>query len=398
MRTILLKQVVATPDPGQGATWQKWPDTNDTDFSELLAKRWEERYQLDGDTLIVIENRLYPVYMPYVTAGELDVSKLPMAPYWIDNTKPPSDAVLRAMELQLIGMANDGCTSLYWHHTTQCFPAVMERIEHLFKLRVMHFFDDCPGSSEIKTFPVAKYFNALVYGMGIFDAVTGQDTGEMYKALGVEHRYLVPLGSSAGFDEALAGPVYIDRSFDAKDKAADIMAGNAPETDLTFVGAGQWMAGWRGQFMQDLFKFDWGRHGLKTRFHGVKCRDGVIGKDHRDPTAIASLYANTLFGVNPQVSSLYNTRLVDLFKAGVIQLVFDPHGELPKLGLVSGKHYLQFDGTVDGLLSVIAVWRSNHVGMADIIERGPEAAAIVESHTTSNALTQLYGDFREVLA
>jgi hypothetical protein len=163
-----IKQLNVIHDPA----WGKWPDTNDDDYSDVLAIRGNRL--VDG---IEVETRIYPAYMAFATAGN---KQLPIDYQWIDNTKLPGQAVLE-QQIEDLKQYGAGCDVIFWDHAKNCYPPVAEYIPQLFKLAILPFADDCPGSSEIKTFPVARYFDALFYQMKVWDFATGERTADKYK-------------------------------------------------------------------------------------------------------------------------------------------------------------------------------------------------------------------------
>jgi len=186
----MIKQVTITDRPA----WGKWPHTQDTDYSDILAQRNILKY---GD--IEVEERFYPAYYPYVKTGILAT---PQPPSVIDNTTPP-DPRVTDQQLQDITQLSKECQVMYWHTAYQCYPCVANHIPSMFPLRIIAFGDDCPGSSEQKMFPIAHNFNALIHAMGVWSMKTGQKVADMYKAMGIARMYQITAGMTTGLSIAM---------------------------------------------------------------------------------------------------------------------------------------------------------------------------------------------------
>lgn len=350
MSVVHVKQVVIT----HRHEWNKWPDTDDTDYGPILAER-KTWYFRRGDVDLRIETRFYPVYSAYVAAG---VRELPITFPWIDNTRPPAESVLAEMRRALGEISADGVTIALWEHTHQCYPSVAEHLPGWFPLRIISFFDDCPGSSDVKTFPVCQWFNALFYGMSVFDFDTGSRTADEYAKRGLHKAYLCPSAMSQGMPEGL-----VDAGFDLDTKLARMHRGELP-IDLLFVGyrAGGQRAKLLGDLVAQRNRFH--AAGLMTRLHGIEMPDGVL--EPRYPShpkgmahPIGPLAIDSLSGLNLPISSLFNCRLLDLWMSGTVQIVFDPWDDLPSQGFVPGEHYLRCDGDVESLFRVLQEMKSH---------------------------------------
>lgn len=376
MKTVRISQVVACHDEA----WGKWPDTQDTDYSDVLAKRWQERY-CDNETEILVDCRYYPVYWPYLVAGTRD---MPIMYPWIDNTKSPTEGVLDAMAACLHSMPAD---SIQWWHAQQCYPFVAACLERDFRFRFLAFGDDCPGSSDIKTFPVAPYFNGILHTMGVWDPADGTKTRDKYRRLGCEP-YLVIGGATNGLEAELER-----MHFSLEDKAQAIEEGKRPPVDFLFVGFAGGMP-WRCRLLADLNSGGVSLGSCTTRLHGVGMRDGVL--EPRLPTsnsgaAIARAYADALYTCNPQQSSLYNTRLIDCMLTGVVQLCMDPWGELADLGLDPFIDYLPFGGQAADIVAAIEGTREASLQLGSMIRRGGHnAARIARMYGPSPVRQRLY--------
>ena len=329
MTVTKIKQLTVDWQP----SWGKWPDTDDKDYTSVLTGRTTTTYERGGDS-IEVEERFLPAYMAFASCGE----ELPITHQWIDNTKLPSQAVIdrQIADLQSFGAE---CDVIHWPHARNCYPEVAKHIPELFKLAILSFADDCPGSSEIKTFPVAQWFDAFYYQMKIWDFATGAVTADKYAEVAPNLKpYFKGQNESAGLIEGIEN-LY----FNPGPKADAIESGYLPVVDFVFLGYRAWH--WRGDFCNSLNGADFGD--LKSALYGQDMRDGMLGNGPGGKCGYeaAKLYSQSLIGVNPQVSSIFNGRLIDLWTCGVVQMVHDPHGELASEGFIEGEHFVSFDGS-----------------------------------------------------
>jgi len=331
--------------------WKKWPTTADIDFTEILRRRYSSTYQF-GDLTLKINYRHYPPHIAYTRIGEH--LRLPNFDQWtIDNTKPPIQAVLNQMVEDLNELGKE-CDLIAWHHGYQCFPYVTKHLPDLFKLRILLFSDDCPGSSEVKTFPVAKHFNALLHNMYVRDYNTGVRTADVYKELGVPYCHLSSWGQSDNLTTYLA-----EHKFSIEEKAEQIRQGSSEYNGLLFIGCDGQMNRARYNFLCDLNRQAdkvAAQIEMPVMLHGKGMRNGIL--EPRQPPAItgytiAPYYMNALFGVNYAISSIFNARFFNLGAAGVVQLIYDKNKELSDFGLEDYIHYVPFNGTIPGMIQAI---------------------------------------------
>ncbi|MBM4370248.1 MAG: glycosyltransferase family 1 protein [Deltaproteobacteria bacterium] len=339
--TLRLSQTIVVHHWG---LWGKWPETADLDFSEILSKRWTEVYDVQG-IRVVFTNRYVPAYYPYVHAGITDVSALPVPPGWIDNRKTPDPRVVDSFLQILADPLTDVIT---WQGPFQCYPEVLRRVRELGCLNIIATGDDCPGSSEAKTFPVAPYADAACVAMLVWDYTSGAMTEAMYKAQGCPRVYPFGSGHVVGLPEAY------DKSGNAvEDKIARVLVGDY-DWDLCFVGYAGGGNPVRSTVISDLNGMPKEQGDLRIALHGVGMRDGELPERGSSPGGpVSRLYQRCLCGVNLQQSGLLNTRFVDLPACGVVQILHDRHQELKPLGFVPGEHYLPFDGTTANLLAIV---------------------------------------------
>jgi len=370
---ITIQQVIVHDDPA----WKLWPGTEDADFSHVCAMRdvAPADYEFDGQKIKVV-SRFYPAYKAFAEAGE----DPPMGYQWIDNNKVPSQRVLDIMLRDLTELSKE-CSVVLWDHARNCYPAVAQKIPELFRLAILPFADDCPGSSENKTFPVAKWFDALYYQMKVWDFNTGVLTANKYAEIAPRLKcYFKGQNETVGLAEGLS-----NTGFNVMDKINNLRRGVYPAVDLAFVGYRAWH--WRRTFLDGLNNADGA--GLVMRLHGTEMKHGEMdGRYAPNPGYhVSKLYSNTLFGPNAQVSSIFNSRLMDLWRCGVVQMVYDPHAELESEGFVPWVHYVPFDGTVDDLLRLVREMKPQRDRLADIME----AAAIkVDQYQTAKSSKAVY--------
>ncbi len=387
VKVIEINQVVAT----HMHEWKKWPDTDDKDYDSVFAIRdtWTFRR---GDIELRLNNRYYPVYSAYPRSGDL---RLPIQFPVINNLCPPSEQVLEQQrrDLRLFGE----CPAIMWDHAHQCFPTVACDLPELFRLRTLSFADDCPGSSDVKTFPVAANFNALRYVMFTWDFANGARTEDEYRKRGIEFLSFSPSDMTGGLQCGLD-----ELGFTIEGKK-DLVRRGAAKPDIAFVGF--FGDGERARLMRGLA----GIHarqkqlGLDLRLYGVNMPDGLL--EPRWPPHVkglgypaAPILASALTGPNVPVSSLFNARLADLWMSGVVQIVRDPWGELPHMGFIDGEDYLSFDGTHDDYMAKFEMMRGDRERAVAMISRGYEKAkAFWAKRNWTEAFADIYFHYLGVL-
>lgn len=376
-----IRQVTVCDDPA----WGCWPASPVSDYTAVNESIHIEHY---GD--ITVDNRILPAYR---CIDETDKT-LPITYPWIDNTRRPSASAMRRM-VALLAEAAETSDVIVWDHAKNCWPEVARAIPGLFKLSILPFADDCPSSTELKTLPVVRHFDAVLHFMDVWCLATGERVADVYRTASPSIRcYHAPSNESPGLMEWIASS-----GFDVSAKAAAIRAGVLPDVPHAFVG--DLGGGWRKELLSGLADV------LKppSAFYGVDQRDGILrGRTVVMPmgdsvpvysptcgSPCAELYARTLFGVNPQASSLFNTRLMDLWRCGVVQLIHDPHGELAGHGWMPWTHYLPFDGTAADALFVMAKAKQDLAALASIIEIG--AATVAAIPRRGAVMHQIYRDW-----
>jgi hypothetical protein len=178
--------------------------------------------------------------------------------------------------------------------------------------------------------------------------------------------------------------------FSIYEKVRCIRDGYLPAIDLCFCGYRAWH--WRGDICEQMNKADWGE--LHTRLHGQNMRDGLLahGPGGACGADVAKLYATSLMGVNPQVSSIYNGRLIDLWTCGAVQLIHDPHKELAEEGFREGEHYIGFDGTITDLIHKAQRIKKDPPLCAELIERAFERMTKYQKRTSETVYAEIYRD------
>lgn len=322
----------------------RWPEGSDRNFAPFHAPQHNFAHTLRDGRSAAWNYRFYDPYSAYVSeglpAGQPQHGRLINNVAWV-----PSTTVLDRMVRDLEQISKK-CSVLWWDAAIQCFPYVAQHLKKLFRLTILSFGDDMPGSSEIKTFPVAPFFDVLLHLMYTWDFQTGQTVPEVYGARGIRDCRFWAWGP---FET-----VYTDAWF--AEKVARIRA-NALPVDIIWLG-GSGISLRRRQLLQNIVSTA-GKN-PKTRFHGNGMRDGWYkGKpsDH---------YGWSIFGLNIAESSFFNGRFADLCMSGTIQLAHDPHGELSRFGFVDGEHFLNFDGTAEGFSRRMAEYRGNSEALAQI--------------------------------
>lgn len=369
--------------------WKKWPDTDDADYSQIRAQVGHRRA---GELSIC--SHVYPVH-----AAFRSVDRSAAGPgCWEFARSCFSEAVIEQQLADLREYAKY-CKVIYWPHARRLHKRVTSELPSLFPLRILRFGDDCPGSSEKKTFPFAEDFNVLVYHMHVWRYDTGERTDAKYASLGVPYRRLSLLGSTTGLQRYLRTD-----QFSVGEKADDLVKkGRYPTLGLVWVGCYTTLNLARKRFMDDMAIVRKQLHtaGLRTKLHGAgyKVGDGLLTPFRVDDGAtIGPLYTNALFGVNFPMSSLFNTRLFDLWLCGTVQLIHDKNNELAGFGAIPFVHYLPFDGTADGAVATMLAWKDRRVGLSKIMRAGEKLALkLMQDYHLTHVLDQMYQDHRELL-
>ena len=372
-----------------GSAWNKWPNTDDTDFSAIRAAVHPAICASSSGDLLQIDRYYYPAYCAYAQAGHLHLpAGLPIG--YIDVRKPPDAKVLRA-QLETIKQYSQTCQSIRWRHGYQCYPEVSKELPGLFPIRILEFGDDCPGSSEHKTFPHAQYFNELIHNMYVWDFETGTRVSDKYIEHGLNSAHFVALCAASGTIAYAA-----EKGLTVEAKADLLRSGNPLPYGLVYVGCSGWLNKYRQAFNTELFqrRAEFHAVGLATRFYGQGGPDGYL--EPRMPPkgsgwTTAPLYWNALLGHNYAISSIFNARLFDLWLSGVGQLIYDKNHELADFGALPDEHYIAYNGTVDDLLRQAVAWSQDRSRLADLIIRGRDKAReIMQTWSHERAFRSIY--------
>ena len=364
--------------------WQLWPTTDLCDWSAVHGKRWHNHYEREGQPPLDFDCRYYDPYSAYIQVQEgLPRGHKEREPRFINNVAcVPTEKVQRRMAADLEALARDGCKVVWWDHAIQCFPLVAARMRELFPLTLLNFADDMPGSSELKTFPSARYFDVLMHSMFLWDFTSGRSVPDVYREQGLGDCRFIPVGPSQSVGASMRdNPAEGEARFATK---LDALGAGACPLGLVYVG-NIGSAPWRSSFVGSLNHYarELDAHGIVTRLHGTAMRDGRWAGD------VATLYAQAAMGVNAQESSIFNQRLFDLWLCGVVQLVHDPHGELARFGFRDGEHFIAFDGTATNLLTTVERWIGRR---ADLVAMAIAARTACLDFLAARTWARAYGD------
>jgi hypothetical protein len=345
--------------------------------AEVESRRRVETFHLDHGEVLEVESRYWSPYWAFDALGE--APPLPFA--HTDNTKQPSQRVMSKQAEELSALGKE-CDVLLWMHAFACYPQVAQQLKSVFKQSLLYFGDDCPGSSEIKTFPVARYFDALVYSMYVWNGDSGERAAARYAKEGLSRSYWYPMVTTVGLDAWVS-----DKSFDA--------LSNAPRSiDLVWVGN----AGFTIKRQLATRQLDRARQmaeDLRIMLYGFAMPHGELeGRTGPAPgRTVANLYSHSLCGANVAESSIFNTRLLDLWAMGVVQIVCDAHGELPEFGFVAGRHYLPWDGSAEHLLDHVRWCKANPAAIERIrLDASTQRRAFATKYNRDAAMTRAYAD------
>lgn len=360
--------------------WHKWPDMQDTDYTEILERRWVERVRI-GKDIIDLENRYYPVFAAQASTGNLS---LPVVYPGIDNTKQLPQSV-KAAQIKLLRKVCQGADYIMWDHGRQCYPWLARLLPKLAAVRLLFNADDCELSSPIRTFPVCKHFNAYMHWMDVYDPTTGQRVREVYAQHGLRNTYHGGSGCTSGLQHTLNS-----MSLDPQDKADRIEQGLQPDIDLVYLGANN-VPGDRRIFLDEIIAQRTSIANLNYRLHGEGMPDGFF-EDTTEPgkTRIADLYWMSLAGINIAHSSLFNMRLWDLWMCGVVQILHDRWGELERAGFYPGVHYLEAE-TPEQIPELLRFLKRDSKTTATIIRAAHKRATeYLASHCAQGTMHRIY--------
>lgn len=391
--------------------WEKkWPDSSDTDYNSVLGKRDSIEYNVDGETVKVIV-RWYPVFRAYAMAG---VSPPLHHPY-INNSINPPQSVMDAMHYDLMCIANDGCKLLFWEHAYQCYPPVAQFLKGMFAHSVLIHCDDAPGSTEIKTLPIARFFDSAIVGNIIWNA-SGEKTKDLYRRMGINDTHYLALSTTGGFMEGLAEQIGLPKKAEEGigiaplrhgfggartgyagvgekpgidlDRRIDQIRRGAYSNDVVFVGG--CMGPHRAKFNTAESAACLASAGIRNRILGIGMRDGPLMP--RDPATlgrtVAKLYLDSFAALNIQFIGLMGTRPFDAWASGTLLVQWDPVGELADLGVVAGIHYAAYDGTIPGLISTIRYYQSHLDETEEILRSGYEISLVLPKENSIPRATE----------
>jgi len=363
MSVIKIRQVIAThqSDWVTGA-----PDT-----------RWTEHHRLEDGRIVEVENRYWSTHNAFRVTGQVPPLPFPMT----DNTRTPNDCVLQRQLEELEHVAKD-CDVIYWQHAHACYPTVAQHLKRLFKQSILYFGDDCPGSSEIKTFPVARFFDALIYSMLVWNGDTGEHAATKYAEQGLSRSYWYPMSTSNGVMEWIT-----------KNQFMPLEATVRP-FDLVWVGNAGFTT--RRQGITAHMVIARGAPDLNCKLYGFAMPDGELDSRARPDVGFpcAALYSYALCGANVAESSIFNCRLQDLWETGVIQIVNDAHHELAEFGFVDGEHYLSWDGSAQHLMDRIRWCKTNARAVEKMrLDAFMKRRAFASTYNHGMALARAYADF-----
>jgi len=334
---------------GWQAGWNKWPDSEDRDYSSVLSRR--ALLELDS---VEVCFRWYPIHRAYTIAGE----GLPVTHPYVNNTVLPSANVRKIMVADLRAIALDGCRLCIWEQAIQCYPDVVYYLSELFRHAILIHCDDCPGSTELKTERIASYFDTVFHGNIVWNRA-GEHTSALYRRLGVEDAHYIALGTTGGFlDGLLDNPEGTEegagitplryglssalpgrKPFSLDDRIAALRR-REYRYDLAFVG------GALGDQRAEFNRFVAANRDLRIACFGIGMSGGpltpriprIIGRP------VAKLYLSSFATINIPFIGLMGTRPFDAWASGTLLFQHDALHELEAVGVQAGKHYVNFAG------------------------------------------------------
>lgn len=375
----LVEQVIVCHYSG----WGKWPDSQDMDYSGIMAQRTDGHYTVDGES-VTVRTRRYPAFRAIAATGKDIRVDYP----GIDNNQEMAPVAAAQMVADLAGIAKE-CKIIYWEHGWNCPPSVASHLKRLFAHSILFHGDDSPMASKLRSIPIARYFDSAFHGNVIWTH-EGERTAKLYKSNGCADTHYIGPGPTGGFVEGLG-------AFDLEDRIRKIRAGQY-SLDLVFVGG--LIGPTRQMFNTRLhgFRSAGQVQGLRIRFHGIGMVDGCIPP--QDPNArigcptlgktVAPVYLDSFATVNLQYVGLPSSRMVDAMISGTLLFMWDPTGELAEIGVLPNVHYALFDGTFPGLLNRVMHFKT-HLDETEKIVRAAYTLGkgFSRQHSVDQALTQI---------
>lgn len=360
-----------------------WPDTQRTDYSELLAWREEESYWI-GEESVTLRFRKYPIHKGYVRAGLLAT---PLPHPYINNLAMPDSSVLLAMLEELEGLSREGVQIIIWEHAHQCYPPVAMALKSFFAHSILWHGDDSPGTTEGRTAPIAAYFDSA-FLFNVIWSLDGELTADLYHRLGVEDTHYLALSCSGGLLKRLE-----ELHFDFEEK---LRQQREKMYDLDFVFAGGLSGPYRAALNAPEFSRVLERAGIRSKIIGVRMRDGeVLPRGAYTPGyAITPLYLKAFANLNVGFIGLLATRAFDAWHIGNLLIQHSTTQELTHLGIHAGVHYADYDGTAEGLVECIRHYQANWSETEAILRAGRQIGIeLPEKHNRIKALERVLNKF-----
>jgi len=378
MKTVEAVKVIHIPD------WRKYPDTEDTDYTEIMAQRQDTLFEIDGEE-VVVRFRIYPSYRPYCATG----TPLKFR-HTINNLVLPPQPVIDLMIKELTEIAKE-CKICYWEHARHCYPPVAECMSKVFAHSILTNADDSHGSTEIRTEPVAQFFSSVFHGNFIWTE-EGEKTEDLYRNLGVKDIHYYSMSSSGGFLDGLRDAGWMQGDVFDMDRRIQQLRDGKYETDLVFVGGNMGKHRTKYNENADLFA----QSGVRLKLYGIRMKDDVLrphpmfGYDpHGLGWPVANVYLNSFSTVNIQFIGLMATRPFDAWASGTLLFMWDPVGELKQCGIEDKVHYVAFDGFQD-LINKVKYYKGHMDEVEPILRAGHAfGAAFPFEHSVRNAMRKV---------
>jgi hypothetical protein len=363
--------IVVLHDPKM---WGKWPGSNDMNYRPIFDIVGESGRAWAPD--IVLRMRYGPVYAPRAWAGHTEPRPIP----WDINNQQNAPTGVASGMLYMLRELSKRSTVLLWPDARECYPDIAREIPPLFPVRILTHADDCVWSSPLRTLPVCAHFTHLIHWMRIYDQSTGELVKNVYARHGIpaDHCYHGAYGNRSGVEAAIA-----DHAFDPNNYARKV------EHDLMFVGAAG-LPGFRTDWLARLNQIAWPRP--RAVLHGIGMRDGfLLPTDHPKGVGypVFDLMQRSFATVNIGLSSIFNNRLWDAWRMGVLQFCVDPHNELPAQGFEPGTHYVCVT-TPEELLAGVEAWKRDPAKVARVVRDAYHACiAHLDTHDMTGTLIRL---------
>ena len=295
-------------------------------------------------------------FCSYVSLRAAGCVSPPDYPGSTTNTIEPEPAAIARLAHDLEAAAK-GKNVIRWEHVICCYGSLVPLLKNKLPLTIALFGDDCPGHTQEATFPGKELLDGILCEMYIGDWELGRTTQEIYEEAGI---HIWRWGLLGALDSTLA---YLNKHPETIEIRKTILRSSAWNNDVIFAGSWGIHNPSRVRFIQSINDHALENLSWRAKVHGWNgMRDGFI-----DPDRLLQSVLQSMAAINFPHSSIFNARFSDMALLGVPQIVADKNQEIEGvLGWKDREHYVNFDGTLEGLHQALCWCRDNPEQLAQI--------------------------------